>query len=133
MNATSKAEAFQSPYEAGLSRKRKRTLDAHPSAYEEEDDDADDAEFDDGELGDGQERKEANKKIKVESDEHDTHSRENRKLKDENGLLRRTLRETEALLLERSRALMASQQRIAELERRLGAHSGCLMTAPPHP
>jgi hypothetical protein len=132
MTATSKAEAFPSHYEAGLSRKRKRTLDTEASAYGEEDDNADDAEFDDSELADRQEGKEVNKKIKVESEEHDTHSRENRKLKNENALLLRRLRETQALLVERDRALIASQQRIAELERRLGANSGCLMTAPPH-
>lgn len=133
MTAISKAEPFPSNYEAGSSRKRKRTLDSEVSVYEEEDDEADDAEFDDSGLADTQERQEVNnKRIKVESDEHDTHLHENQKLKDENARLLRTLQQTRATLVETDRALEASRQKIRELERRLGASSGRLMTAPPH-
>ena len=132
MTAISKAEPFPSNYEASSSRKRKRTLDSAVSVYEEEDDEADDAEFDDSGLADTQERQEVNKRIKVESDEHDTHLHENQKLKDENARLLRTLQQTRATLAEKDRALVASQQIIRELERRLGTGSGRLMTAPPH-
>lgn len=129
MTAMSKAETFPSNYEAGSSRKRKRTMDTEIAAYEEEDDEVDDAEFDDSGLADTQERQEVSKRIKVESEEQDTHLLENRKLQDENARLLRTLQQTQAMLLERDRALAASLQKITELERRLVASSGRLIAA----
>lgn len=105
-------------------------MDTEIAAYEEEDDEVDDAEFDDSGLADTQERQEVSKRIKVESEEQDTHLLENRKLKDENTRLLRTLQQTQAMLLERDRALAASLQKITELERRLVASSGRLIAAP---
>jgi hypothetical protein len=129
MTAMSKAETFPSNYEAGSSRKRKRTMDTEIAVYEEEDDEVDDAEFDDSGLADTQERQEVSKRVKVESEEQDTHLLENRKLQDENARLLRTLQQTQAMLLERDRALAASLQKITELERRLVASSGRLIAA----
>jgi hypothetical protein len=132
--AASKIGIAPSNYDAGTSRKRKRTMDSEVGTHDDEDEDedeedADDAEFDDSGLADTDEREGANKKIKVE--EHDTHVRENRKLKDENAVLHRTLQETKIMLQEKNRALVESQQTVAELQRLLGVSSGRLMTLHP--
>jgi hypothetical protein len=134
--ASSKVGMAPSNYEADSSRKRKRTIDSevethHDEEEEEEEEDADDGDFDDSGLADTEEREESNKRIKVEAEEQDPHVRENRKLKDENALLHRTLQETQVMLQEKNRALVESQRTIVELQRLLGISSGRLMTAAP--
>jgi hypothetical protein len=128
--AAPKSMTTPTKYEADSSRKRKRTMDSELEAHEEEDE-ADEAGFDDSGLADTEERQEVNKRIKVEVGDLDRGERDYQKLKDENVLLHRTLQETQLMLQEKNRALVESQQRISELERRLGAGISRLMTAPP--
>jgi len=137
--AASKAPAALQNQEADSSRKRKRTMDSEIQEEEEEqeedeeEEDKDEAGFDDSGLADTEEGQQANKRIKIEAEENDRHLRENRKLKDENALLRQTLRETRLMLQEKDRALVERQQRIFELESILAAGSGRLTAAPPPP
>jgi hypothetical protein len=108
-------------------------LETHDDDEDDEnDDDEDDADFDDSGIADAEERQEVNKRIKIEVEDQDPRLRENRKLKDENAMLHRTLQETRIMLQEKNMALVASQHRIVELERLLGSGSGRLMAASPH-
>jgi hypothetical protein len=126
MTAASKAQAAPLKYEADSSRKRKRTLDSVGTR----DEDDEDAEFDDSGLADTEERQELNKRIKVETEEHNR-VQEYQRLKDAYAMLQRTNQELQALVQERNQTIVKCQQRIYELEGQLGTAGGRFMTAPP--
>jgi hypothetical protein len=127
MAAASKAPTAPQKYEAGSSRKRKRTLD---SEVETRDEDDEDAEFDDSGLADTEERQELNKRIKVEAEEHNR-VQEYQRLKDDYAALQRINQELHAAVREKNQAIAEYQRRIYELEGQLGTASGRFMTGPP--
>jgi len=124
--AASKVQAAPLKYEADSSRKRKRTLDSVGTR----DEDDEDAEFDDSGLADTEERQELNKRIKVETEEHNR-VQEYQRLKDAYAMLQRTNQELQALVQEKNQTIVKCQQRIYELEGQLGTAGGRFMTAPP--
>jgi hypothetical protein len=127
MTAASKPQTAPPKYEADSSRKRKRTMDEEVEACDEDDEDA---EFDDSGIVDTEERQEPNKRIKVEAEDHNR-VQEYQKLKDAHTVLQHKYQELVDHVKEKNQEIAEYQQRIHDLEGRLGVAVGRFMTAPP--